>query len=781
MAGLDASLAELQATVGSGGGSPSQFEDDAVRLRAQLDIAISEAAQRRNAALSLQSRVPDEVWCIAWQDLPLADRVAVSHACRAWRTLSLASPRVWSFIDFFCDLHNADCQCSVCEQANVFLTHHGFRGTRIQAKTNFRLLELALLRSRAAPLVIHIRDSRYANEHVYVELFATVLRHHAARITMIDMQLWDTSTVLPTVDLLHSLPSLRSISVTCMTCLHNDHQQVDSYPIFEQVVDLPQLERLSLPACAVWRPAADLSLPSARRVSLTEYDAKNILLILRALPQLDTLRLNFDEETLTDSVPSPGAISQILVLVRRISHVYLYHIPTMLENVVVACFAAAELSTLSLEFDHYSPASANTIRTLASHFDSSESVVLSCTPEQSEDMVIELLSTRGKRREVRFPATTCNMHAGEIWSCIPASLPSAVVTDSDFWSRVLEHETHPAPMPKVAGVTFVNAQAHVGWTKAWRLTEASLYPALKILEIRGRDSDSVVTAESVVELLDSLRSRGGPRITLTTDGIHIEATHSPRRISPGAGSHLVHCIIYHSPGLRRKVSDRQQGHGARVDACNISIFLRSKWRSVRSVLADDFSRRTETRYRTQLLNAAVLSTTCVTAERESLPMRNASEIGVHPHKHLKVVRAPEGLIEGRSSGAVVEQTCGSGRSALGDDIPVLESVRERRREPYECQELAFHHRSSRLTQPAPLGLVSDVVMWGFTRCFFILKKQNRGERLSRLQSPPCLHPPQQHSLSVPRELSCTSKVLSLQDAEGTSPMLRLGSPVANSL
>ncbi|KZW00822.1 hypothetical protein EXIGLDRAFT_123165 [Exidia glandulosa HHB12029] len=290
-------------------------------LRRQLDITLASTAQGLNPACSLQLRLPDELWCMIWQDLSLADRVSVSLVCHAWRTLALGCPRVWSSIDFDSDVHGKSCKCSD-------LGWLARRKCRQPKRVNFHLLDIALEHCKEAQLTLHSVDSVDYSidlESVYREYFAK-LQPYAGRIAAIRMDLDDCPAVLPFLNHIHtdSLPSLRILSLSCRRCPHDDYDYRCG-DVLPSDNALPRLEELSLPPCSRWtRPWT--SSPALRAVSCPIDNTDDILSILHACPALEILHLTFVQSVQSDSedletmacIHSAVALSEMLRHVRRL-------------------------------------------------------------------------------------------------------------------------------------------------------------------------------------------------------------------------------------------------------------------------------------------------------------------------------------------------------------------------------------------------------------------------------------------------------------------------------
>ncbi|KZW04303.1 hypothetical protein EXIGLDRAFT_758595 [Exidia glandulosa HHB12029] len=67
------------------------------------------------ARLFPRYRLPNELWCLIWSQLPQEDRIRVSQVCSDWRSLALSSPAVWSDLIFITSRHASHlCTCHDC-------------------------------------------------------------------------------------------------------------------------------------------------------------------------------------------------------------------------------------------------------------------------------------------------------------------------------------------------------------------------------------------------------------------------------------------------------------------------------------------------------------------------------------------------------------------------------------------------------------------------------------------------------------------------------------------
>ncbi|KZV82425.1 hypothetical protein EXIGLDRAFT_843754 [Exidia glandulosa HHB12029] len=71
--------------------------DAIARMRQEFDEAVSAYSCRHNER-TWMCRLPDELLAEVFRHLALPDRITASHVCRSWRTVSLATPSLWSHV-----------------------------------------------------------------------------------------------------------------------------------------------------------------------------------------------------------------------------------------------------------------------------------------------------------------------------------------------------------------------------------------------------------------------------------------------------------------------------------------------------------------------------------------------------------------------------------------------------------------------------------------------------------------------------------------------------------
>ncbi|EJD37315.1 hypothetical protein AURDEDRAFT_173589 [Auricularia subglabra TFB-10046 SS5] len=216
-----------------------------------IRAAISCAQREHNERLSLQNRLPVEIWCHVWQYLPFADRIAVTHVCSRWRSTVLDFPALWKHLTFYTTLHASHCFCAGCfDKENEEYERHapGWEDSRYpEHATNILDAEIILSRARGLPLHItldiipcRVRIGELAGLLLYLST------DHPAQLRTLVVRTADVSAVYGLLRECKALPSLESLSVEALPV--KDDDEPSSYPqdnsFIPRYLSLPRLETL---------------------------------------------------------------------------------------------------------------------------------------------------------------------------------------------------------------------------------------------------------------------------------------------------------------------------------------------------------------------------------------------------------------------------------------------------------------------------------------------------------------------------------------------------------
>ncbi|EJD41331.1 hypothetical protein AURDEDRAFT_169487 [Auricularia subglabra TFB-10046 SS5] len=247
---------------------------DIFACRQRLDQAIADLSMGHNAAYG--PKLPNELWCMIWKDLPLADRLRVTHTCRDWRALCLNTPHVWQYLDFWFYRHPETCTCIGCA-----FQHGHSRPVR----NNSVLVSLALPRSRQLDLFLSIGDrgsdcGLTCSEPA--EYLSSLLRPHRRRLRSIDAHLYNAFTLTYFLDEMKSFPALTSLSATSA----NDRSF--GVPLAKERLNMPSLEQLSLVhGWAIWD--CKQSFPAVKRLTAPYGWCNSLRNLVESCPNIASL------------------------------------------------------------------------------------------------------------------------------------------------------------------------------------------------------------------------------------------------------------------------------------------------------------------------------------------------------------------------------------------------------------------------------------------------------------------------------------------------------------
>lgn len=471
----------------------SGFDDIVSEVRVRVGLELSAIARQRNETRSLQGRLPDELWCVAWRDLPLEDRIAVTRVCHKWRALALACPRVWCRLDMCSSLHSENCACQNCPDPRsmserLYLTHP-------TPLANLHLIDLVLPWSKSLPLALEVFDNARTSDGPVYEHLANSLQPHVGRIASIELRFVDHYLVQEFLGFFPALPALRTLTTTCFyACVHKDFPFAPQ-SFVERHIDMPALEFLSLDRSLTWPWAQTfaLSLPSLRMVTCTVGGMEDLLALLHACPRLSHIQLQlhngFDAASADHAqlVEARAALFRAReIVVRGVRHA--------IAAQVLSVFDAPTADKL---FFFYSDRpSAAALQALPGHL--TGTTFLACAIDRALDFIVLQFGGGDPRkiRSVAFPWTETVL--GELWSDVPHDVPRALNVEGAVW-RMLA--AHVRPMPQVQFLTLV---LDGGPGELSVHPPPGVFPALRRVSLEARAA-LTVSAQSVAALHHALR------------------------------------------------------------------------------------------------------------------------------------------------------------------------------------------------------------------------------------------------------------------------------------
>ncbi|KZV97625.1 hypothetical protein EXIGLDRAFT_764278 [Exidia glandulosa HHB12029] len=526
---VDRTLDQLRLAARDGAHSSAEFEQDVSNLRRRLDIELARVARSRNSALSLQARLPDELWCLVWQDLPLIDQLAILRVCHAWRTLALASSSVWSTVDVNLDLHHYDCHCEPCrEDRQDFRKRYLVSNTIPSTKTNLHLIPRALSLGKNVPLTIEISDiASNSNDDAY-EYLGELLQLHAHRLRAMHLDLQDSWVTQHLLEAVEPLNALQTFSVTCSAEPCNVHEP---HHIATRAIACPRLQYLRLPKCLLWQQGFEDSMTALRDLWCGVQSLSDIAFILDVCVNLSCLTLDLHEELdhPEDPAMTPATLHRhVHERARALKDVAFRGVTSRNEIDILAIFGIPEVETLNfLYLSHHGPTS-EAADNLTAHF--RNPMALSCTSSPKGLYYrFGLLATR--RTPEKGPTRAISQESNALllqqtWGHLSKCLPQAVVVEGPVW-RALHTDSQLDPMPNTLMFTVLVSSAP-------ELAEPPLlhhyFPQLRLICLRGSGaSEVIVTAETIVAFVDSVVAPGSFLDSLVLELIRIEGDDSALR------------------------------------------------------------------------------------------------------------------------------------------------------------------------------------------------------------------------------------------------------------
>ncbi|KZV97606.1 hypothetical protein EXIGLDRAFT_832741 [Exidia glandulosa HHB12029] len=529
---VDRTLDQLRLAARDAAHGSAEFEQDVSNLRSRIDNELARVSNARNSALSLQARLPDELWCLAWQDLPLIDRLAILRVCRAWRTLALRSPIIWSTLDVNLDLHHPDCHCEPCrdDRQDFRKRYLAMNAIAIRStKTNLHLIPRALFLGQNVPLTIHVSDIASESNDDSYEYLGQHLFLHTHRLRTLHLDLQDSWVVQQLLEAVGDLNALQTFSVTCSgePCnVHEPHQ------IATRAIACPRLQYLRLPKCLLWQQGFEDSMTALRDLWCGVQSVSEIAFILEACVNLSYLTLDLHDELdhLDELVPIPASL-RLLVheRARTLKDIAFRGVTSRNESDIVGIFAIAEIETLSFIYDlHHAPTS-QAVEQITGRFQSP--IVLSCTASAKGPYhrISLLARTTGPTRAISQKSDPLLLR--QTWGYFSKCLPQGVVVAGSCWRALHADEWQGDPMPNTFMFSMLVSVVE-------ELADLPLvhhhFPQLKLVCIRGSAaSEAIIPVESIIAVVDSLVAPGSFLDSLLVQQIRIEGDDTALRRKAG--------------------------------------------------------------------------------------------------------------------------------------------------------------------------------------------------------------------------------------------------------
>lgn len=307
---------------------------------------------QHNVVHSMQKRLPDEIWCAIWEPLPFFDRVRILRVCRAWRTVALNAPALWSRILCFSTIHSEDCYCFDCKGHDE--GHYVPRWPENpypQRATNLHDLPRYLSLGRKVDLHLSVDIVEHMPGKHVIQSLAQACNPHASRLVTIHWRSGQHAALRQFLSQI-TLSSVRNITADW---LFRDDETWDEYGFSDMAKDLdfPALAYLRLDDPRFRGDGAHANLPSLRSLTFYPRSCQEIAAALVACPSLTILQAHLsriDEECWQ---VAPHVVEELRHAVRKASSVsfIIRHIDADAESWALSSFSeAAALSLVYLRF-----------------------------------------------------------------------------------------------------------------------------------------------------------------------------------------------------------------------------------------------------------------------------------------------------------------------------------------------------------------------------------------------------------------------------------------------
>ncbi|KZV99752.1 hypothetical protein EXIGLDRAFT_746005 [Exidia glandulosa HHB12029] len=248
--------------------------------------------------MSFASRLPPELWCIAWETMPFADRVTVSHVSRHWRNIAIFCPLLWTHLDFFSTVHSSECDCDFCLYEDPISGEFVHTLNDPPGGTNRRLIAHVTRRSGKLPLSLNMFVGPFSTDMGLLEDFATDLCETGAADRLVSLRIAfdDQDALRSFLYTLHSLPALRTIFTEALPLPLEFRRSSDGHPWRNNYIDLPALQHMVLDSMC-WKiilldddpSPTTITLPSLQSLVCELTDPEEVRLALDACPALQSL------------------------------------------------------------------------------------------------------------------------------------------------------------------------------------------------------------------------------------------------------------------------------------------------------------------------------------------------------------------------------------------------------------------------------------------------------------------------------------------------------------
>ncbi|KZV84628.1 hypothetical protein EXIGLDRAFT_776359 [Exidia glandulosa HHB12029] len=304
--------------------------------------------------LTLRFALPDELWCMVWEHLPLEARVAVSHVSRRWRAAALASSRLWSRIDFNTSLHDRRrcyCMSSPSDVVPGRFTDAVYASLEARLAAGLRFISLALHRARPLPISFDVHVAcRTANNAPALLQLCALIRPHAARLRSLSFTSNEVDAFKAFAKAVFrsypspAFPALHHLKLSCIFDAERPwvHKRVH-IPYLPKMT--PALESLDLFHDYTWwncdrdgnpslrvnaYPLPGTVLPALKELRYTFRDARDCATVLAPCPNLSIAHLSlyhprYGRNSISTEIAEED-VARVCTLAERIARIRVYYI-----------------------------------------------------------------------------------------------------------------------------------------------------------------------------------------------------------------------------------------------------------------------------------------------------------------------------------------------------------------------------------------------------------------------------------------------------------------------
>ena len=209
------------------------------RLKSSIAVFLHE----HNRVVAAQNALPDELLCMVFQHLPMADRFGITRVCRDWRSSAIDCPTLWTEVEFYASTHENHCDCDLCEADERNATCDGC-GRRVPDQlNNLDAVRTLISRSAQLPLMVDITVLGKAQ----ISEIAKMLWPIAPRIQQLHLTLDEPELLGAFFRHFDALPMLRALVVfTGLEQEQGDLGDGGASYVFLDPLQLPSLHHIEI-------------------------------------------------------------------------------------------------------------------------------------------------------------------------------------------------------------------------------------------------------------------------------------------------------------------------------------------------------------------------------------------------------------------------------------------------------------------------------------------------------------------------------------------------------